>query len=47
MLRRLVEWDRGAARSRGLAENIDETGALLVRTDAGVVRVISGEVRWL
>jgi BirA family transcriptional regulator, biotin operon repressor / biotin---[acetyl-CoA-carboxylase] ligase len=47
MLRRPVEWDRGDTRSRGVAENIDDTGALLVRTDAGLVRVISGEVRWL
>jgi len=47
MLRRPVEWDRGDIRSRGVAENIDDTGALLVRTDAGLVRVISGEVRWL
>ena len=47
MLRRPVEWDHGATRTRGVAENIDDTGALLVRTDAGIVRVMSGEVRWL
>lgn len=47
MLRRAVEWDRGDVPARGVAEDIDDTGALLVRTDSGVMRVISGEVRWL
>ncbi len=47
MLRRAVEWDRGQVPTRGVAEDIDDTGALLVRTDSGVMRVISGEVRWL
>jgi BirA family transcriptional regulator, biotin operon repressor / biotin---[acetyl-CoA-carboxylase] ligase len=44
---RVVEWevDRGAR--RGVAEDIDSTGALLVRVDGQIVRVISGEVRWL
>lgn len=31
----------------GVAENIDESGALLVRTRSGVVRVTSGVVTWL
>jgi BirA family biotin operon repressor/biotin-[acetyl-CoA-carboxylase] ligase len=30
----------------GIAEGIDATGALLVRTDSAVVRIISGEVIW-
>ena len=47
MLRRPVEWDRDQVPTRGVAEDIDDTGALLVRTDSGVMRVISGEVRWL
>jgi BirA family biotin operon repressor/biotin-[acetyl-CoA-carboxylase] ligase len=47
MLRRRVECDIGERRARGVAEDIDDAGALLVRTDAGVVRVISGEVRWM
>jgi BirA family biotin operon repressor/biotin-[acetyl-CoA-carboxylase] ligase len=47
MLRRRVEWDGGQVATRGVAEDIDDTGALLVRTEAGVRRVISGEVRWL
>ena len=44
---RPVEWNADGARQTGVAENIDEDGALLVKTKAGVMRVISGEVRWL
>ena len=44
---RAVEWDVNGAARRGVAENIDDAGALLVRTDAGVTRVLAGEVRWL
>jgi len=43
---RTVEFEAGGAR-RGVAEDIDENGALLVRTDKGLERVISGEVRWI
>ena len=46
MLGRTVEWDAGGTR-RGVAEGIDEDGALVVRTDRGVERLISGEVRWI
>ena len=42
---RAVEWDAGGAR-RGIAEGIDDSGALLVRTTEGLEKVISGEVRW-
>jgi BirA family biotin operon repressor/biotin-[acetyl-CoA-carboxylase] ligase len=46
-LGRSVEWDdRGDAR-RGVAEDVDGTGALVIRTDAGMARAISGEVRWI
>ena len=45
-LGRTVEWDAGGPR-RGVAEDVDETGALLVRTDEGLEKVISGEVRWI
>jgi hypothetical protein len=31
----------------GIAENIDETGALVVQTASGVLRVTSGEVQWV
>jgi len=46
-LGREVEWDADGATRRGIAEDIDPRGALLVRTDRGIVPVISGEVRWI
>jgi len=42
-----VEWDVDGGSRQGRAEDIDVTGALLVRVDDQIVRVISGEVRWL
>jgi BirA family biotin operon repressor/biotin-[acetyl-CoA-carboxylase] ligase len=44
---RRVEWDVAGVTRRGVAEDIDETGALLVRDGSARARVISGEVRWL
>jgi BirA family biotin operon repressor/biotin-[acetyl-CoA-carboxylase] ligase len=44
---RHVEWDAAGVSRHGVADNIDTTGALLVRTDAGTERLISGEVRWI
>jgi BirA family transcriptional regulator, biotin operon repressor / biotin---[acetyl-CoA-carboxylase] ligase len=44
---RRVEWDAAGVTRHGVAEDIDETGALLVRDGAARARVISGEVRWL
>ena len=44
---RPVEWlDEGAAKA-GVVSDIDEAGGLLVETEAGIVRVVSGELRWL
>ncbi len=43
---RAVEWDAGGRAREGVAHDIDEAGALLVRAEDGVQRVISGEVRW-
>ena len=44
---RAVEWDdRGRVR-RGVAEDVDATGALVVRTGQGTLRVIAGDVRWI
>ncbi len=43
---RSVEWDGPGGPGRGVAIDIDETGALLVRTAAGATRVVAGEVRW-
>jgi BirA family biotin operon repressor/biotin-[acetyl-CoA-carboxylase] ligase len=46
-LRRAVEWDVDAKPQRGVARDIDDTGALLVDTPDGVTRIVSGEVRWV
>jgi BirA family biotin operon repressor/biotin-[acetyl-CoA-carboxylase] ligase len=46
-LGRHVEWDADAGLMRGVAQDIDDAGALLVRIGATTVRVLSGEVRWL
>jgi BirA family transcriptional regulator, biotin operon repressor / biotin---[acetyl-CoA-carboxylase] ligase len=45
-LGRRVEWDREGRTCEGVAHDIDETGALLVRTRGGIERVIAGELRW-
>jgi BirA family biotin operon repressor/biotin-[acetyl-CoA-carboxylase] ligase len=47
-LGRRVRWNGvDAAAVDGIAEDIDQAGALLVRTNQGVIRVLSGEVTWL
>lgn len=46
-LGRRVEWDGGGEGRLGLAENIDEDGALLVRSGSELIRIRSGEVRWV
>lgn len=42
-----VEWDSPRGVVRGLAEDIDRHGALLVRVGTKLERVIAGEVRWV
>ena len=42
-----IEWDGPAGRHAGVTAGLAEDGALLVRTDAGLARIIAGEVRWL
>ena len=43
---RPVEWvDEGTAKA-GVVRDIDDGGALLVDTEAVIVRVVSGELRW-
>lgn len=42
-LGRPIEWQGAAA----VAEGIADDGALLVRTDRGVERVVAGEIRWV
>lgn len=37
-----VEWDG----RHGVTAGIDDTGALLVRTNVGIERIISGELKW-
>jgi BirA family biotin operon repressor/biotin-[acetyl-CoA-carboxylase] ligase len=44
---RRVEWNVAGVTRYGVAEDIDETGALLVRDGSSRARVIAGEVRWL
>lgn len=46
-LGRRLRWDTGGATLEGIAENIDEGGALMVRTPSGIVKVSGGEVVWL
>jgi len=47
MLGRRVQWEGAGATRKGVALDIDDTGALVVRTAAGPVRVTAGEVRWV
>ena len=42
-----VEWDIRDGVVRGRAEDIDRTGALMVRVGGRIERVVAGEVRWL
>jgi BirA family biotin operon repressor/biotin-[acetyl-CoA-carboxylase] ligase len=44
---RPVEWEADGRLHRGVARDIESSGALVVGTDAGVRRIISGEVRWI
>ena len=46
-LGRPVEWTSEGATVRGVADAIDQSGALLIRTAGGQRRVIAGEVRWM
>jgi BirA family biotin operon repressor/biotin-[acetyl-CoA-carboxylase] ligase len=41
-----VEWDGPVGLQQGVTAGIDETGGLLIRTAAGVERIIAGEIRW-
>jgi BirA family biotin operon repressor/biotin-[acetyl-CoA-carboxylase] ligase len=41
-----VEWDTPGGVRTGITEGIDAMGALLVRSEAGVDRIVAGEVRW-
>ena len=47
MFGRPVEWDSREGTQRGIAEDVDDSGALVVRTASGPERIISGELRWI
>jgi BirA family biotin operon repressor/biotin-[acetyl-CoA-carboxylase] ligase len=47
LLGRRVRWEGAGATRDGVALDIDETGALVVKMAGGPVRVTAGEVRWL
>ncbi|MSO83398.1 MAG: biotin--[acetyl-CoA-carboxylase] ligase, partial [Acidobacteria bacterium] len=46
-LGRRVRWHAAGGALEGVADDIDDTGALVVRTSTGVARVTAGEVTWL
>lgn len=46
-LGRKVRWELAGTTLEGVAKNIDERGALIVRTNRGDVKVTSGEVTWV
>jgi biotin-(acetyl-CoA carboxylase) ligase len=41
-----VEWTADGTTHSGATADIDEDGALLVRTSTGLARIIAGEVIW-
>jgi biotin-(acetyl-CoA carboxylase) ligase len=43
----LVKWDTPAGSLSGTAAGIDDRGALLVRVEDRVERIVAGEVTWL
>jgi BirA family transcriptional regulator, biotin operon repressor / biotin---[acetyl-CoA-carboxylase] ligase len=47
MVGRRVEWQADGEARQGIATDIDETGALVISNGSGLVRVMSGEVRWI
>ena len=42
-----VRWTGASREQSGVTVGIDDHGALLVRTDAGIERIVAGEVRWV
>lgn len=46
-LGRRVQWHAAGAVLEGVADTIDDNGALVVRTKTGLARVTAGEVRWM
>ena len=46
-LGRPVEWDADGRVHRGIARDVEASGALVVSTDTGIRQVIAGDVRWM
>ena len=46
-LGRTVEWEAGDRTQRGVAVDVDVSGALVVRTSEGIAHVSAGEIRWI
>ena len=46
-LGRPLRWHESGVVHEGVAEDLDETGALIVRTTSGRERIIAGEVSWV
>jgi BirA family biotin operon repressor/biotin-[acetyl-CoA-carboxylase] ligase len=44
---RSVMWQDGTREVRGIVDGVDASGALLLRTSAGLQRVTAGEVTWI
>ena len=44
---RRVSWATNAGAARGVTAGIDDRGALLVRVDDRIERIVAGEVIWL
>jgi biotin-(acetyl-CoA carboxylase) ligase len=42
-----VRWESSIGEMSGVTAGIDDTGALLVRAEGRVERIISGELRWM
>jgi BirA family biotin operon repressor/biotin-[acetyl-CoA-carboxylase] ligase len=42
-----VEWDDGRGRRSGRVVDIDDDGALLVKTGCTIEKIVSGELQWL
>jgi BirA family biotin operon repressor/biotin-[acetyl-CoA-carboxylase] ligase len=44
---RRVQWDASGGVHEGVVEDIDDRGALVVRSGSRRLRIVSGEVRWI
>ena len=44
---RAVEWGQNGAVQSGVVRDLDDEGALIVDTPAGVARLVAGELRWM